>query len=238
MAASNPNSLIAYLISPQAAAALVIPNTFADNQWHLCNVIAGHTNAQLFVDAVERAAAAWNPTEFAPASSVVIGGRSDTNSQSFLRGYLDDARIYNYPLTAAEIADLYAATSVFGSVTTTILPLMIRCAAMALLPQTNWMLSGENDQHLVGLYTQEFARWMAGSGRMPGVTVGDGPPSLHRAFICAKWARFTCVSGGGRTNSARWTWAVPVTAHAGQWRCGDNLAEGIYTAPSAPSAAG
>jgi len=234
MAASNPNSLIAYLISPQAAAALVIPNTFADNQWHLCNVIAGHTNAQLFVDAVERAAAAWNPTEFAPASSVVIGGRSDTNSQSFLRGYLDDARIYNYPLTAAEIADLYAATSVYGSVTTTILPVDDSLRGQwRLLPQTNWMLSGETTNILVGFYTQEFAQvdgWIRPDAR--AITVGDGAAIVATGLYMRKVGSFTCVIWPADvTNSARWTLGggsgYSTTQVSGV--VVTNLAEGIYT---------
>ena len=82
------------------------------NRWVHVAVTLGSQGATLYIDGE---AVATNPditilpTDINPVFNYI--GRSHTTSDPFFRGSVDDFRIYNYPLSAQEIATLVAETS-------------------------------------------------------------------------------------------------------------------------------
>lgn len=78
--------------------------------WHLVTGVYKSDGTQdLYVDGVLEATLS-NPKSFASVDQIGIGARVDSVPDTFFKGVIDDARIYNRLLTAEEIRRLYIST--------------------------------------------------------------------------------------------------------------------------------
>jgi hypothetical protein len=78
----------------------------SNGQWHLFTGTydASSHSMKLFVDGDQRAAGTINLANAPlPAQEIAIGGLGT----DAIRGAIDEVRIYNYPLTPAQIAEMY-----------------------------------------------------------------------------------------------------------------------------------
>jgi hypothetical protein len=81
--------------------------TVSDGKWHLLTYTRSGATGYIYVDGLQENthSAGFN---FSPDNRWSIGQEWDTNTASdFLIGVVDDVRMYNYPLTAAEVKQLY-----------------------------------------------------------------------------------------------------------------------------------
>lgn len=77
--------------------------------WHYIAVTLAKDKVSLYVDAkapVSSTAMTIRPSDFMPKRNLI--GASQFPADPLFRGYLDDLRIYNYPLSAAEVSRLRA----------------------------------------------------------------------------------------------------------------------------------
>jgi hypothetical protein len=82
--------------------------TITDTTWHLIGcTIDRDGNGQVYIDGrADGSAQSMGTDAMATTSNIRIGTRSYT-STSYFNGLIDDVRIYNYVLTAAQIKNLY-----------------------------------------------------------------------------------------------------------------------------------
>lgn len=80
------------------------PTMVADTWYHVVGIYDG-TNARLYVDGVLKS----GPTArtFTNAHGVTVMGRYQTGGGELMNGMIDDARVYNYALTATQVKQLY-----------------------------------------------------------------------------------------------------------------------------------
>jgi len=78
-----------------------------DNKWHLATVVINGANSQFYVDG-SKAGAVFTPTISAKSVDTEIGSYGGGTSK--MNGAIDDVRIYNYALSADEVANLYVST--------------------------------------------------------------------------------------------------------------------------------
>ncbi|MHC4538715.1 MAG: LamG-like jellyroll fold domain-containing protein [Planctomycetota bacterium] len=83
---------------------------FADGNWHHYALTVGSgVGANVYVDALLQVSlASQGGDAFDPASDLYLGARVDLNAQRFFGGALDDVRVYNHPLSEAEIQEAMA----------------------------------------------------------------------------------------------------------------------------------
>jgi hypothetical protein len=107
-------------------AAVVALNSFSgtDSFWHhLVGVMdTGHSNITIYVDGVAKTTTAYNPTNGLLSSTyaVAIGSRTGSATLDYnlnFNGNIQDVAIYNYALTASQIANHYNAAGIAPSVT-------------------------------------------------------------------------------------------------------------------------
>ncbi len=85
-----------------------------DNQWHhlVCTYryIGGFTIRELWVDGVREAANAFSGTNPHPIPSFMIAGvyNNSTGEVGAFRGQIDEVQVYDYAITAADIAAMHA----------------------------------------------------------------------------------------------------------------------------------
>ena len=100
-------------------------NTTDGNWHHLVGVVdTVHSNVLIYVDGVARASAAFNPSGglLMTTNEVVIGSRMSGQSTAFnddFNGTIQNVAIYNYALSASQVANHYYAAGIGPSVTTT-----------------------------------------------------------------------------------------------------------------------
>jgi hypothetical protein len=107
------------------------PGAYNDGLWHLAAVTVGNGGGHLYVDGVLVATGNKTASDFNWQSGLVIGNHG---SYGAFAGAIDDVRIYNRVLSAAEIASLYApptnlAVSVSGSGTVISTPGGLNCSS-------------------------------------------------------------------------------------------------------------
>lgn len=78
--------------------------TFNDGKWHLATVTVGSGGGKLYVDGVQLATGAKTGSDFNWQTGIVIGWHSLWGD---FNGMLDDVRVYNRVLSAAEVKRLY-----------------------------------------------------------------------------------------------------------------------------------
>ena len=81
---------------------------FTDNKWHQVVFTVDATGGKLYVDGVQKASQAW--TGIAGATTTATGlnfARYPGVTSPYLPGSLDDVRVYNSALNAAQVATLY-----------------------------------------------------------------------------------------------------------------------------------
>ncbi len=80
----------------------------SDAQWHLYTVTVHNNGMTVYIDGVEAIASTEQGGDYInPNDEITLGRRSDASLERSFTGYLDDVRIYNRPLSASEIADLF-----------------------------------------------------------------------------------------------------------------------------------
>jgi hypothetical protein len=84
---------------------------YNDNQWHQVVLVVDAGGGRLYVDGVLKASLGWTGTPGAATTTrnLSIGRYPGTGSN--WPGIADDVRIYNYALSATEVAGLYSAAS-------------------------------------------------------------------------------------------------------------------------------
>ncbi len=90
-----------------------------DTNWHLLTGVFDNTNntLKLYVDGTLNASAAETHTPLTPTGYVTIGNETDNVTRGF-KGMLDDARVYNRPLSAEEVLNLYRGRYAAGNSST------------------------------------------------------------------------------------------------------------------------
>ncbi|HEV2991417.1 MAG TPA: LamG-like jellyroll fold domain-containing protein, partial [Candidatus Angelobacter sp.] len=83
------------------------PGAYNDNTWHLATVTVGSTGGHLYVDGVLVANGNKTSSDFYWQTGMTIGNHF---SWGAFAGTIDDVRVYNRVLSAAEIAALHAST--------------------------------------------------------------------------------------------------------------------------------
>lgn len=78
-----------------------------DNQWHLVTFVVDSSGGTLYVDGVSRATRSWTGTAGAVSTSQEMRIGHYPSSSDYFNGKIDEVRIYNRALTAAEIKGLY-----------------------------------------------------------------------------------------------------------------------------------
>jgi hypothetical protein len=98
----NQNTSSAYL-SAAATSAL------STNQWHLVTGTISGTTAKLYIDGnlVTTSTSTSGTRDTSSAGSLYLSSFYVSGNDLFLTGQMDDTRIYNYPLTAAQVRKLY-----------------------------------------------------------------------------------------------------------------------------------
>jgi len=81
------------------------PQSYADGKWHFVVGTYDRTTSTLFVDGIAVQSTNNAYTCFDNVDDICIG--SNAGAYSFLKGSIDHIRIYNRPLTQAEITALY-----------------------------------------------------------------------------------------------------------------------------------
>ena len=87
---------------------------YADNTWHHVVYVVDAAGGRLYVDGQQRASRAWKGTAGAPTTTQGVRVASlswGVRRRRYLSGGIDDVRIYNRALSAAEIAALHAQRS-------------------------------------------------------------------------------------------------------------------------------
>jgi hypothetical protein len=83
-------------------------NAFELYEWHHVVVTWSDTLLCFYVDGVQESCVAKNfRTKYLNTDSVLIGGSGNIKNQRFFSGYVDDISIYNHPLSAEAVAELY-----------------------------------------------------------------------------------------------------------------------------------
>jgi len=88
---------------------------FNNNNWHHVVFTVDGSGGKLYVDGTQQATQAWNNPAFAAATSTTqplsIGYYPGTATNPYFPGTIDEVRIYNRALSAAEVSELYALTT-------------------------------------------------------------------------------------------------------------------------------
>jgi len=83
---------------------------FNDGQWHQVVFVADASGGRLYVDAVQKASQPWTGPAGAPSTTqeLRLGHYPGvTGGDSYLPGLLDEVRVYDRALSAAEVAQIY-----------------------------------------------------------------------------------------------------------------------------------
>ncbi|MHC4488355.1 MAG: LamG domain-containing protein [Planctomycetota bacterium] len=88
------------------------PPPVNDNLWHLITYVRDGNTGYVYADGVLRGTYSAS-FSLASVTRWSIGQEWDTNPSDFYRGLVDDARIYDYPLLAGEVAWLAGKTQPF-----------------------------------------------------------------------------------------------------------------------------
>jgi hypothetical protein len=95
---------------------LTEPNDLTSNQWVLVSCVADSSNGvkTIYLNAIPVAATAWVPDPFANNGlSIYLGAATGgTTLHPYLVGEMSDVRIYNRPLSATEVQQIYTVESV------------------------------------------------------------------------------------------------------------------------------
>jgi tetratricopeptide (TPR) repeat protein len=114
--ASNSGGYHAFLLGIQGGNVFVsddyideghAPIAVNDGQWHIWTYVRRGSTGYIYVDAVQESTHAAD-FDLAWETRWSIGQEWDSDPSDFLTGMVDDARIYSYPLSEAEIKALYA----------------------------------------------------------------------------------------------------------------------------------
>lgn len=102
-------------------------STINDGSWHHAVLTINGTTLTLYIDGVSQGTTTITGTQGAPDGVIDIAANPPTNAflrGDFLAGQTDDTRIYNYPLTATQVQQVYnqGAAVRFGPVTGTPTP--------------------------------------------------------------------------------------------------------------------
>jgi hypothetical protein len=83
------------------------PSAVNDGRWHMWTYVRRGSTGYIYVDAAQEST---HPADFNLATETrwSIGQEWDSGPSDFLTGRVDDARIYSYALSEAEIKALYA----------------------------------------------------------------------------------------------------------------------------------
>jgi hypothetical protein len=79
-----------------------------DGLWHFAAVVSNGSGEQYYLDGVTDSGAGGSISPNITSSDLTIGGCLVAGNNAFFNGSLDDVRIYGRPLSAAEVATLYA----------------------------------------------------------------------------------------------------------------------------------
>lgn len=83
-------------------------NAFELYEWHHVVVTWSDTLLCFYLDGVQESCVAKNfRTQYLSTDSVLVGGSGNIKNQRFFSGYIDDIRLYNKPLSAEAVAELY-----------------------------------------------------------------------------------------------------------------------------------
>jgi tetratricopeptide (TPR) repeat protein len=83
------------------------PIAVNDGQWHIWTYVRRKSRGYIYVDAVQQSTHSAD-FDLATETRWSIGQEWDSNPSDFLTGTVDDARIYSYPLSEAEIKALFS----------------------------------------------------------------------------------------------------------------------------------
>ena len=86
---------------------LTSPELSNDDQWHLVTGVYDGTNATLYVDGVQKAAQQIDYTAFSP-NPIRLGFMQTPDFPERYNGLIDDARIYNVPLSQTDVSNLFS----------------------------------------------------------------------------------------------------------------------------------
>ncbi|MFC1481593.1 FG-GAP-like repeat-containing protein [Candidatus Neomarinimicrobiota bacterium] len=75
--------------------------------WHLLSGTYDGSEIKLYVDTTLSASFNTNQTPYTPTDNLTIGRSNGATLERYFKGFIDDIRIYNRALTAAEITTLY-----------------------------------------------------------------------------------------------------------------------------------
>ncbi|MHC4509012.1 MAG: LamG-like jellyroll fold domain-containing protein [Planctomycetota bacterium] len=82
------------------------PPKVTDNQWHMLTYVANRPTSQIYVDGVLRKEDDGDD-DFPEETRWSIGQEWDSGPSDEYQGILDDARLWNRPLTAEEVAEVF-----------------------------------------------------------------------------------------------------------------------------------
>ncbi len=80
-------------------------STFTDSNWHHIVATKNGSTTNIYVDGVAIAGTVTDQAITATTNTLYIGG--DGNSSNVFAGQIDDVHIYNYPLTLAQVKQIY-----------------------------------------------------------------------------------------------------------------------------------
>jgi hypothetical protein len=85
---------------------ITIAGPYNDGKWHLATCVRSGPTLKIYVDAVLKGSSTPGSSTFTSNTSFQMGGQAASVNRRF-RGLLDDVRIYNRALSAAEVKQLY-----------------------------------------------------------------------------------------------------------------------------------
>lgn len=173
-----------------------VDNVYSFDQWRHVAVTVDRTagTARIYVDGVDRTSDSTIRTDFKTSDTWTLG--TSTNVSSSFRGYMDDVRIYNRVLSAAEILTLYnAAVAAGGGATPPI--------AQWKLDETSGTTAEDSIGSNDGTLTGNGLTWQSSGGRVDGAlqfggtydyianTGATGLPALRSNMTISAWYYLT-----------------------------------------------
>lgn len=86
-----------------------------DNSWHLFTGVKSRSGMFAYVDGALRGSNTTATNDFAGTSDIFLTIGGDSINGRFIKGVIDEVRIYNYAMSAAEILNYYNATRSAGA---------------------------------------------------------------------------------------------------------------------------
>jgi len=106
------NTLIFYNGSAQTGSTVI-----NNNEWYFVTVVKDGSNGETFVDGISDNTFSWAATPDSTGTDFIIGG--DACCARAFTGLIDEVRVYNRALTAAEVDALYRSGRVTGTINNT-----------------------------------------------------------------------------------------------------------------------